>query len=45
MEDAIIYVALGAAMIGVLVSIVYIVLLAVGIGTLKKIRDRLNGGS
>lgn len=45
MEGAITYVALGAAMIGVLVSIVYIALLAVGIGALKKTRDRLNGGS
>lgn len=45
MEGAITYVALGAAAIGVLVSIVYIALLAVGIGTLKKTRDRLNGGS
>ncbi len=45
MEDAIIYVALGAAAIGVLMSIVYTMPLAVGIGALKKIRERLNGVS
>lgn len=41
--DMVTYIAMGAAVIGVLFSIVYVVLLAMGVTVLKDLRDRLSG--
>lgn len=41
MDEMVTYIAIGAAVIGILFSVVYVVLLAMGITVLKDFRDRL----
>lgn len=43
MDEMVTYIALGAAAVGVLFSVLYVVLLAMGITVLKDLRDRLTG--